>query len=266
MYKKLCPILLSFILAFCASCSINPISGEKQFMFFSQGQDVTVGQKYAPEIEKQMGGRIENQTLQDYINSVGQKVAVVSHNPDWKYQFVAVNDKSVNAVALPGGFIFITKGMLQNLKTEDQLASVLAHETVHVVSRHSSAAMSREIGIDILMSAVISEQTPQNIKMVTGFARQIIGLRYGRGDEQEADLVGLDYLVLAGYNPWAMVEITQMLEGLQESRPIEFLSTHPAPKNRTAYLTERVETKYSGVRAKESVDQYQAIVLSAVNG
>ena len=264
--NEVCWRLLSLILVFCAGCAVNPISGEKQFMLFPPDQDTTIGQKYAPEIEKQMSGRIQNQTLQDYINSVGQKIVRISHNPNWQYQFVAVNDKSVNAVALPGGFIFITKGMLKNLKTEGQLASVLAHEIVHVVARHSSVAMSREIGIDILISAVISEQTGQNVKMVTGLARQIIGLRYSREDERQADLIGLDYITLAKYDPYAMVEIARMLQDQQQSRPVEFLSTHPAPKNRAAYLTEKIQTRYPNLKPqKNEFDQYQAVVLNALS-
>jgi predicted Zn-dependent protease len=195
-------LILGFIFCLCTGCAINPVTGEEQLMLVSEQQDIEIGRKYAPEVEKQMGGRIANESLQNYVDSVGQKIARVSHRPDWEYHFAALEDKSINAFALPGGYIFITKGMLEKLTTEAQLAAILAHEITHVVARHVSANMSREIGISILLSAVISDKTPEGVLTATELGRQILGLQYSRKDEQEADLGGLDYMVWAGYNPY----------------------------------------------------------------
>ena len=120
-------------------------------MLISESQELEIGKTYAPEIEKQMGGRIRNEAIQNYIDSVGQKVARVSHRPDLHYHFTALNHKSINAFALPGGYVFITKGMLEKLDNESELAGVLAHETTHIVARHSAEAMSRQIGIQLLL-------------------------------------------------------------------------------------------------------------------
>ncbi len=95
-----------------AGCAVNPITGEEELMLFPDRQDIDIGKQYAPEVEKELKGRIEDQALQNYIDSVGQKVARISHRPDFDYHFVAVNDKSINAVALPGGYSCCTKGML----------------------------------------------------------------------------------------------------------------------------------------------------------
>jgi predicted Zn-dependent protease len=148
-------------------CAVNPLTGEKEFMLLSEEQDAEIGRKYAPEIEKQMGGRIESRKLQDYINHVGQGIARRSHDRPFEYRFVALNDETVNAFALPGGYIFVTKGMLQKLGTEAQLAGILGHEISHVVTRDTAALMSREIGINLLLSVVTTEQTPQGVLMAT---------------------------------------------------------------------------------------------------
>ena len=262
MSKKLVLLISGLIFCLCTGCAVNPITGEEELMLISQQQDIEIGRKYAPEVEKQMGGRIDNEDLQNYIDSVGQKLARVSHRPYLEYHFVALEHKSINALALPGGYVFITRGMLKELTTEAQLAAILAHEIAHIVARHASAAMSREIGISILLSAVASEKTPQGVLAAADLTRQILGLQYSKEDEREADLGGLDYMVRAGYNPYGMVETMQMLQNQQKVRPIEFFSTHPAPQNRTAYLTGRIQTRYYNLAGlKNGKEDYHKNIL-----
>lgn len=237
-------LAVSFILFLSAGCAVNPITGEEEFMLMGEQQDVAIGKKYAPELEKQMGGKIDNASIQNYVNSVGQKVANVSHRRSWNYQFVALEDDMINAFALPGGYIFITKGMLSKLTTESQLASILAHETAHVVARDTAVLMSREIGISILLSAAISDSTSSTAQTAADLTRQIIGFRFSRRDEKDADLAGLDYMVRAGYDPNGMVETMQILESQQKERSIEFFSTHPNPENRIVYLKSRIGSRY----------------------
>jgi predicted Zn-dependent protease len=213
-----------------------------------------------------MGGAIPNAILQDYIDSVGQRIARVSHRPDLQYHFTALEDKSVNALALPGGYVFIARGMLEKLATEAQLAAILSHEIVHIVARHASAAMSREIGIGILLSAVTSDKAPSGLLTAADLTRQILGLQYSRKDEREGDMAGLGYMARAGYDPYGMVETMQMLENQQQVRPIEFLSTHPAPQNRVAYLTQTIQTKYPGLEGlKAGKEDYRRAVLDQLD-
>jgi len=266
MSEKSVLLISSVVFCFCAGCTVNPITGQEEFMLFPEQQDIIIGRKYAPEIEKQMGGRIASEDLQSYVDSVGQKIARISHRPGLEYHFVALKDKSVNALALPGGYIFITKGMLGKLTTEAQLAAILGHEITHVVARDTSAAMSREIGIEVLLSAVTSDKTPQGVLTATGLTRQILGLRYSRNDEKQADLTGLDYMVRAGYNPYGMVETMQILQNQQEIKPIEFFSTHPIPQNRIVYLTEKIQTDYYNLAGlKTRKEEYHEAVLTQLN-
>lgn len=256
-------LITILLLAICAGCAVNPITGKRELMLMTEAQDLDIGKKYAPELEKQMGGKIPDEALQNYINTVGQKVAKVSHRRTWDYHFIALDDDMVNAFALPGGYIFITKGMLKHLTTEAQLASVLGHEVAHVVARDTAVVMSREIGMDILLSAVTSEATSATARTVAGLTRQIIGLRFSRTDEKDADMAGLDYMVRAGYNPNGMVEIMQMLQDQQKTQTIEFFSTHPNPTSRVDYLKARIASRYrklDGLIIGE--DEFNTAVLS----
>jgi len=266
MNKYLRLSILAATLCLVAGCTTNPITGKTELMLLSEDQDIEIGRQYAPEIEKQMGGRIQDQALQNYVNAIGQRIARVSHNQSFKYTFTALQDESVNAFALPGGYIFITKGMLQNLQTEAQLAGILAHEIVHVVARDVANAMSTQIGIDLLLSAVTSEKTSQTTLTVAQLSTQVMSLRFSRTDEKEADLGGLDYMIAAGYNPYGLVESMEMLAAQSQERPIEFLSTHPAPENRSAYLKQSIMTKqFSLANTKIGKEEYKTTVLSRLN-
>ncbi|MHC4757687.1 MAG: M48 family metallopeptidase [Planctomycetota bacterium] len=262
MFKKIAISFLCLFLYFCIGCSINPITGEKQVMFFTEQQEIQIGQQYAPQIETQMGGRIQNEQIQNYINTVGQSLAKVSQRPDWQFHFAALNDKSTNAFALPGGYIFITRGMLEKLNSESQLAGILAHEIVHVVARHSTEQMSHQIGFDMLLSALASEDTSRAVVTVADLTWQVIGLKYSRDDEREADLAGLDYMVAADYNPYGMREVMQILLEMQKTTNIEFLSTHPSPENRLQYISDKIRIKYFNLnQMKIGNEDYQRIVL-----
>jgi len=266
MTRKPHLLIPTLVFCLCAGCATNPITGKQEFMLIPEEQDIQIGRKYAPEIEKQMGGRIPDPDVQAYVNQVGQNIARVSHKPDIEYHFVALQNKSINALALPGGFIFITKGMLEKLQSEAQLAGILGHEITHVVARDVANTMSKQIGMELLLSAVTPENAPRGALTVADLTTQIIGLRFSRQDERDADLGGLDYMAAAGYDPYAMVETMQMLSEQNKTRSVEFLSTHPSPENRSAYLRQRIHAKYFNfTTAKVGKQQYRAAVLDRLN-
>ncbi|MFA5554627.1 MAG: M48 family metallopeptidase [Phycisphaerae bacterium] len=262
MNNKLKYLILSVFLSFLTGCVTNPISGESQFIIFSEEQDVELGKNYAPEIEKQLGGQIQNLVVQNYLNSIGQQIARVSHQPPYfSYQYIALDDEMINAFALPGGYIFITKGMLLKLENEAQLAAILAHETIHVVARHSSASISREIGMEVALSVALSKSSGAATQ-VAGISRQIIGLSYSRSQEREADLGGLDYMVKAGFDPWQMVKTMQMLEAEQKTKQIEFFSTHPSPENRVGYISQAIQSRGYPTGLRVGAEDYQRFILN----
>ena len=268
MSKKLRLLILGLSLCFFTGCAVNPVTGETQFNLF--GPDVTndmpLGRQWAPELEKELGGVVEDVGLQNYVDSVGQNIAEISHTPDLEWHFKALKHDSINAFALPGGHVYITTGMLEKLNSEAQLAGVFAHESVHVTARHSTARMSEQIGLDILLSAVMPEDTPRGVIQATSIVRQIVSLKYSRDDERQADDVGLDYMIWAGYGPYAMVETMQMLEEENKARPVEFLSSHPAPQNRIEYMKQKIqEGHYNLEGLKIGKEDYHSSVLEKLD-
>ncbi len=246
-------------------CSTNPVTGQRELSIFmpSLQEQQEIGNAYAPEIKKQLGGPINNQALQNYINSVGQNVASKSHHPGIGYKFAAVNDDSANAVAVPGGYVYITKGLLEIIQKEDQLAAVLAHEVAHVNAEHSAQMIAQQRGMGLILAAV-SENTSPTATQISQFAATMLGLRYSRDFEYQADTIGTDYLFKAGYDPYAMVEVQETLQKQHSSRPLEFFSTHPNPENRIETIKQHIRTKgYPPVFKKDSGD-YQKYVTASL--
>jgi predicted Zn-dependent protease len=261
VHAVICSSLL--FVPFYGGCAVNPLTGEQELMLIPEDQDIALGRQYAPEIEKQLGGRIPNRPIQNYIDEVGQKIVVVSHKRPYQYHFIALNDPMVNAFALPGGYIFITRGMLEVLSTEAQLAAILGHEVSHVVARDTAALMSREIGIDILMGVALGDSASQGVEMAAGMARQIIGLSYSRKQESTADYAGMRYMYKAGYNPYGMVETMAILQEHSGGAPPEFLSSHPDPGNRQNYLTDFIQSNFSNVSGmRVGEDDYKMVVTN----
>jgi len=260
-------LALALALCLCCGCAINPITGEEELMFYPEDKDIAIGLKYAPEVEKELGGKIANEDLQNYIDRVGQKIARASQRPDLEYHFVALQDEATNAVALPGGHVFVLRGMLEKLTSEAQLAALLSHEIAHVVARDSMAALSRQRAIDVLLAAAIAGQAPGEAVRAASLTRLFLDLRYSREDEREADLAGLAYIVATGYDPNGAVELIQILEDENAVRRLEFFSTHPSPRNRRQYLAQEVENKYRGlIDLNTGREDYHRYVLQPLTG
>lgn len=263
MAKSATLLTLSAVLALGVGCAINPVTGEEELMFFSPEDDVKLGRRYAPAIEAALEGRISDENVQSYVHRVGQRIARVCHRPDLAYHFTAVDEEAVNAFAVPGGYIYITRGLLKELTSEAQLAAVLAHEVGHVVARDTMAAMSRQLGMTALVAAVHVAGAPSDATQATGFITAVLSLQYSREDERDADLTGLSYMAQAGYDPHGMVETMQTLQDLQTIRPIEFFSTHPNPESRIAYIEEQIARRYAELGPlKKGQEDYETAVLT----
>lgn len=261
-------ILFLFLSAFVllTGCATNPITGKKELMLVSSSQEMKLGSEYAPVIEKELGNKMTNPEIQNYIAGVGAKIVRASHTPDRSFKFTALNHESVNAMALPNGSIYITRGMLENMTSEAQLASVLAHEAAHVTARHVSSAMSRQIGIDLLLSVVASKTEMGAISQsVANYGKQIVSLKFSRDDEQEADIGGLNYMIKAGYDPHAFVEVMEILDAQSKTKQIEFLSSHPLPASRKQELKMRIRNKRLSKGLIVGEAEYKANVLDKLS-
>lgn len=205
---------LCALLALLSGCALNPVTGEHDFVLMSEAQELRLGAQLNPEVRKQFG-IYDDAELQRYVNDLGQKLATASHRPGLKYQFAVVDSTDINAFALPGGYIYVTRGLLAYLNSEAELAAVLGHEIGHVTARHSvqqySKAQAANIGAALIGIFVpeLGSSVGQNLMGVLGGA---ILSGYSRADELEADRLGAEYLARTGYEPQAMVQTISVLK------------------------------------------------------
>jgi predicted Zn-dependent protease len=241
-------LALFAVFTYFGSTSENPLTGEKQRVAMSPEQEIALGYKSAPEMAAQMGGVSQNEKARALVHQLGQKLVAGSFAAKSPYKFsfhVLADPKTVNAFALPGGPIFITEGLLRQLKTEAELAGVLGHEIGHVIARHSSERLAKQQLTQGLLGALVvgsGDYTTAQIGQVVG---SMINMSYGREDELESDALGIRIMAEAGYDPRAMIRVMEVLaKASGGSRQPEFVSTHPAPENRSAKIKEAIGKQY----------------------
>lgn len=213
---------------------------------FSTTQDVQLGEKLAKEVEKQYP-LLKDKRVDDYLNTLGHKLAAFAPGPKYSYEFHCVNDKEINAFALPGGFIYVNRGVIEEVRDEAQLAGVLAHEISHVSLRHGTNQATKQhlwgTGFNVL-GGVIGGNAVGAIASQLGesLAASTILLKYSRTAETQADILGTQILYDAGYDARALVQFFESvaLEN-KGKKPLQFFSDHPAPENRIDRLNEEMD-------------------------
>lgn len=232
------------LVSYFATQSKNPVTNQVQHIDISPQQEIVMGLQAAPEMENQFGGLDPNQQDQSRVQQVGAKIVQSSPASRTPYQYeyhLLADPETVNAFALPGGQIFITRALYNKLQNEGELAGVLGHETGHVVARHSAEQIAKaKLTQGLTGAAVIAACDPNNPGLacagsaqMAALVGQLINMKYSRTDETQADELGVCFMADAGYNPQDMVGVMQVLQSLESgSRQPEFLSTHPSPANR----------------------------------
>jgi predicted Zn-dependent protease len=229
-----------------AACATNPATGKKEVSLMSEAQEVALGQQMDPEIRREMGV-YNDPELQAYVESIGKRLAVHSERPELPWHFTIVDAPAVNAFALPGGYIYITRGILPFLRDEAQLAGVIGHEIGHVTARHSAQQYTKATGATLgmaLLSIFVPEARP-----FQGVAEQALGvlfLKYGRDDELQADRLGVRYTASADWNPAGVAGMLGTLQRLDQASGSRkgvpnWLSTHPAPEDRVSKIQPVIE-------------------------
>jgi predicted Zn-dependent protease len=232
--------------AFWPACALNPATGERQLSLVSERDEIALGREGAQQVRSTLGF-VDLDMLDQYVARIGHRLAATSERPDLPWEFHVVDDPTPNAFALPGGFIYITRGMMNLLTSEAELASVLGHEIGHVTARHAVNQLSKQqlAQLGVGLGAVIFP-TVQQASPVIGTGLNLLFLKYSRDDEREADTLGFEYMREQGYD---VSEFADVFAALQRSQSDAagalpgWLSTHPAP-------TERVEaanTRAAGV-------------------
>jgi predicted Zn-dependent protease len=217
-------------------CPVNPATGERQLMLMSEQQEVQLGLQGAEQVAA-LYGLYDDPDLQAYVDEIGQELAATSEKPDLPWNFRVIDDPIVNAFALPGGQIFMTRGILGHFASEAEMAAVLGHEIGHVTARHSAEQMSRAqvAGAGLELGAVLSSDIAR-VRDVLGTGLGLMFLKFGRDDERQSDDLGFRYMGRAGYNRRESVDVFTMLGRVTEaaggSQLPSLLSTHPDPGER----------------------------------
>jgi beta-barrel assembly-enhancing protease len=232
----------------------NPVTEEDQYISITQEQEIALGLQSRPEMIQQFDGLDPDNQAQQLVDIIGQELvsSSLASQADYPFEFHLLADpETVNAFALPGGQIFITRALLERLETEGQLAGVLAHEIVHVIGRHSAENIAEMQLTQGLTGAVIlatydpdnpSSQRTAQVALLIG---QLVNMKFGRDDELESDNLGVKIMAQTGYDPRALVDVMRILdEASSGSRPPEFFSTHPNPENRIAAIQAAIEEYY----------------------
>jgi predicted Zn-dependent protease len=248
-------ILAALAVSVAAACATNPVTGKKQMTLLSEAEELAIGQQQDQEIRREMGV-YDDPELQRYVDDIGQQLARRSHRPSLPWSFTIVDSPAINAFALPGGYIYLTRGIMAYLDDESELAGVLGHEIAHVTARHAAQAYTRQaqagIGLAILGIFVPSAQ-PFTDLGAAGLS--VLFLRHGREAELEADRLGVEYGSSAGYDPSGVPRFLATLarvSAMSERGVPNWLSTHPDPGARVT-------------RAEPLVARFAAADATAVN-
>jgi len=230
--KKTCSFIIIFL--FMIGCAVNPVTQKREIMLFSDQDEIKMGKDGHEAVLIQFG-RYEDPSLQRYIDQVGQKIARVSHRNNMPHHYMVVDSAVINAFALPGGYIYINRGLLAYLNNEAQLAGILGHESGHVAARHGVKRYQKAIGAQFIILGVAVATESRGLILGTNLLLTTILQGYSRKDEYQADQLGTLYMYNAGYNPMEIAEFFKILERMEKNTPnlIEQLfASHPPTPNR----------------------------------
>jgi predicted Zn-dependent protease len=231
-----------------AACSTNPSTGRSQLIVLSDAEVAAMGAQAQPELIEQFGGEVESAELREYVEGVGHRLAeqVEPEYDHIEWEFTTLDSDVINAFALPGGKVFITRGLLERFDNEAQVAGVLGHEIGHVTGKHVDERISQAILAQVGLAGLGIATDEELVVMGGSILAQGVMLGWGRDQETESDYQGLKYMVRAGYDPRGMAQVLQVLsEASQGPRQWEILSTHPHPENRYEDVMEAITGPYA---------------------
>ncbi len=251
-----------------SGCAVNPATGHRQLSLVGEQREIALGRDAAAEVSRATG-IVADSALEAYVSAIGRELAAASERPDLPWSFQVVDDPGVNAFALPGGFIYVTRGILANLESEAELAGVIGHEIGHVTARHSVSRISRQqlqqlgLGVGSILSSDV-----RRYQDVLSSGLGLLNLRYSRGDENQADALGFRYVSRAGWSPDALLSVFGMLATVSsgQGKVPEWQSTHPAPENREAHIRDLMASASAAGDTKVGRDRFLTQIQGLVYG
>ncbi len=263
----MCLLLMSF-----SSCTTDYVTGKRTFSLVSESQEIEMGKEADPAIVAEYG-LYDDADLTAYVGQLGQSLAKVSQRPQLQYTFRVLDNPIVNAFALPGGYVYVTRGILAHFNSEDELAGVLGHEIGHVVARHGAEQMSRAqlAGLGLGLGSILSEQFAQFADLA-GAGLGLLFLKFSRSQESESDMLGVEYSTRLGYDSHEMAGFFQTLKNMRDESGQNlpsFLSTHPDPgdrETRVHELTREWQAKVPYKPLNKSANEYLQRIDGIVYG
>lgn len=262
----------TMILFLLGGCAKNPVTGKRDFMLISKNRELAMGQQADPQIVQSFG-IYKDDKLQAFINEKGNEMAKISHRPELKYEFKIMDSPVINAFAVPGGYVYFTRGIMAHFNNEAEFAGVLGHEIGHITARHSAKQQSKAIlgQAGLMLGMVVSPKFRQYAEQASQ-SLQLLFLKFGRDAESQSDMLGVDYSTQIGYDSKHMANFFQTLNrvsGGPEGRVPTFMSTHPDPLDRYANvkkLTQEAQAKTPGKQYKENRNSYLQMIDGLIYG
>jgi predicted Zn-dependent protease len=254
---------LVLILIITGGCAINPVTGKKQFVLISESREIAMGKESDPQVMAYFG-LYDNPTLQNFITQKGLQMAAISHRPKLAYEFKIVDSPIINAFAVPGGYVYFTRGIMAQFNNEAEFAGVLGHEIGHITARHAVIQQRNTLlgQIGIIAGVILVPELAQFVDPLS-YGMQLALMSFGRDAERQSDKLGVEYSSRIGYDASEMagffgtLERKQVAAGTQDVP--EFLSTHPSPEERQATVEELADEwqdKLNMTNAKIDRDSY----------
>lgn len=274
--------LLGLVIALpMVGCETNAATGRSQFLAMSRDEEIALGEQAQPELTEQYGGAVTDPAVNAYLTQIGEALAAQTEadNPSLPWEFTLLDDDIINAFALPGGKVFLSRGLAEKMTNEAQLAAVVGHEIGHVTARHSNERFGQQLGLGIggavlgaVIGGVIDSDNGVGIGAgVGGTVGGIAALSYSRDQEIEADRLGMRYMERLGYDPRGAIQVQEILGEASkgQSRPPEILSTHPLSSTRIRALEKRFEKYYQHTINNPAYqlfpERYEQRMLSRLN-
>ncbi len=228
--------LLAGALSIVISCAVNPVTGRRQLMLMSESQEIALGLSYDPQVLASFG-LYDDPELQAFVQARGTEMGKISHRPNLEYHVKVVDSPVVNAFAVPGGYIYLTRGIIAQLNNEAELMGIIGHEMGHITARHSVSQMTKQqLGSLLLIGGMIASEKFASYAQYAMQGMELLFLSFSRENEREADALGSEYATKMAYDATKMADFFQVLNKMNmassQGGVPTFLSTHPDPGDR----------------------------------
>jgi len=271
IYVKISFLLTVIIVVI--SCAINPVTGKRQIMLMSKAQELKLGRQYDPQVIATFG-EYKSDNILSFLKTRTTEMGRISHRPNLEYHIKILDSPVVNAFAVPGGYIYLTRGILAQLNNEAELIGVIGHEMGHINARHfASQQTKQQLGQMVLIGTMIVSEKLAQYASYAMQGMELLFLKFSRDNEREADQLGVEYSSKIGYDAHKMADFFQVLEKMSMAENVggvpTFLSTHPDPGDRYNSVNQQATAWQDSLKLpswKVNADSYLQMIDGIIYG